>query len=147
VQIDTPEVHNDPECYGKRASGTLWRLTPVGTAVLLYLDRALDRTDRFGRLLRDLVRRKLNVSLKLVQIGAAAPHFYDGDRGRYASQLLEAAARPGGHPWDSGGCAPARPGSGSRARHRAWAVSARRVEHGPPPRTQWHRPNVSTVPH
>jgi endonuclease YncB( thermonuclease family) len=91
LQMDTPEVYNGPECYGKQASAALRRLTPVGAAVQLYIDTALDRVDRYGRLLRYLFRGKLNVNLKMVQDGAAAPYFYDGDRGRYASALLAAA--------------------------------------------------------
>jgi endonuclease YncB( thermonuclease family) len=50
--------------------------------------------DRYGRLLRYVVRVSdgVNVNIRLVTIGAAAPYFYDGRRGRYAT-LLEARAR------------------------------------------------------
>ena len=48
-----------------------------------------NRVDTFGRLLRYVVRvsDKLNVNLRLVAVGAAAPWFYDGERGRYAARM------------------------------------------------------------
>jgi micrococcal nuclease len=54
-------------------------------------DPALDRVDRYGRLLRYVHRGGRNVNLELVRVGAAAPYFYGGDRGRYADRLLAAA--------------------------------------------------------
>jgi endonuclease YncB( thermonuclease family) len=50
---------------------------------------ATDRVDRYGRHLRYVVRAKdgVNVNLALVAVGAAAPYFFDGRRGRYASKL------------------------------------------------------------
>jgi nuclease-like protein len=55
---------------------------------VLEADPALDRVDRYGRLLRYVRRGSANVNLELVSIGAAAPYFYRGERGRYASRLL-----------------------------------------------------------
>ena len=54
----------------------------------------LDRIDRYGRLLRYVVRTRdnLNVNVYLVRIGAATPYFYGGTRGRFAN-LLERLAR------------------------------------------------------
>jgi endonuclease YncB( thermonuclease family) len=94
VQIDTPEVYFGVECYGRAASLTTERLLPVGSRVRLLPEPATDRTDEYGRLLRYVVRVRdgLNVNIRLVAVGAAAPYFYDGRRGRYA-RLLEALAR------------------------------------------------------
>jgi micrococcal nuclease len=94
VQIDTPEVYFHPECYGRQASAATKRLLPVGTPVRLYPETATDRVDDFGRLLRYVVRVRddLNVNVQLVKIGAAAPYFYRGRRGRYAN-LMERFAR------------------------------------------------------
>jgi endonuclease YncB( thermonuclease family) len=94
VQIDTPEVYFSPECYGKQASAITERLLPAGTTVRLTVEAATDRVDEYGRLLRYVVRAQdgLNVNLYLVRVGAAAPYFYDGRRGRYAA-LLERLAR------------------------------------------------------
>jgi endonuclease YncB( thermonuclease family) len=94
VQIDTPEVYFGAECYGPRASAIAKRLLPYGTKVRLAADPATDRVDRYGRLLRYVIRARdgLNVNVYLVRIGAAAPYFYDGQRGRYAA-LLDRLAR------------------------------------------------------
>ncbi len=94
VQIDTPEVYFSPECYGKQASAITKRLLPAGTPVRLTVEGATDRVDEYGRLLRYVVRAQdgLNVNVYLVRVGAAAPYFYDGRRGRYAA-LLERLAR------------------------------------------------------
>ena len=90
VQIDTPELGSG-ECYSRAARSALLTRVPVGSAIALEADPALDRVDRYGRLLRYVRRRGTNVNLELVRAGAAAPYFYGGDRGRYAAQLLGAA--------------------------------------------------------
>ena len=89
VQIDTPEVFFGTECYGRQASATTKRLLPEGTRVRLLPEPATDRVDDFGRLLRYVVRVSdgVNVNLALVALGAGAPWFYEGRRGRYASQF------------------------------------------------------------
>jgi micrococcal nuclease len=93
VQIDTPEVYFAPECYGEQASAITKRLLPPGTLVKLYREPATDAVDRYGRLLRYVVRARdgRNVNLQLVRVGAAAPYFYDARRGRYAG-LIERLA-------------------------------------------------------
>jgi endonuclease YncB( thermonuclease family) len=89
VQIDTPEVFFGTECYGRQASATAKRLLPEGTRVRLLPEPATDRIDGFGRLLRYVVRASdgVNVNLGLVAVGAAAPYFFEGRRGRFASKL------------------------------------------------------------
>jgi len=95
VQIDTPEVYFHPECYGRQASALTKRLLPPGTAVLLSPEPATDSVDSYGRLLRYVIRRRdgLNINLRLVALGAAAPYFYEGRRGRYAAKLTRLARR------------------------------------------------------
>jgi micrococcal nuclease len=90
LQIDTPELGTG-ECYSRAARKALLRLVPERSAVGLEADPALDRVDRYGRLLRYLRRGSMNVNLALVREGAAAPYFYGGDTGRYANRLLSAA--------------------------------------------------------
>ncbi|HST16610.1 MAG TPA: thermonuclease family protein [Gaiellaceae bacterium] len=94
VQIDTPEVYFSAECYGRQASAITKRLLPPGTAVFLSAEPATDRVDEYGRLLRYVIRARdrLNVNVYLVRVGAAAPYFYDGRRGRFAG-LLDRLAR------------------------------------------------------
>jgi len=91
LQVDTPEVFFGAECYGAQASAATKRLLPVGTAVSLYEDPALDRTDAYGRLLRYVFRGTTNVNVSLVASGYAAPYFYRGERGRYAAGLERVA--------------------------------------------------------
>jgi endonuclease YncB( thermonuclease family) len=94
VQIDTPEVFFGSECYGRAASAQTKRLLLPGTRVRLFAEPATDRVDQYGRLLRYVVRVKglLNVNIRLVAVGAAAPYFYRGRRGRYA-RVLEVLAK------------------------------------------------------
>jgi endonuclease YncB( thermonuclease family) len=80
VQIDTPEVYFGLECFGRAASAETKRLLPVGTRVLLYAEPATDRIDEYRRLLRYVVRARdgVDVNVRLVAVGAAAPYFYRG---------------------------------------------------------------------
>ena len=93
VQIDTPEVYFHPECYGKQASAVTKRLLPPGTLVRLTREPATDSVDSYGRLLRYVtrVRGNLNINIHLVAVGAAAPYFYSGRKGRYAARLTRLA--------------------------------------------------------
>ena len=95
VQIDTPEVYDSPECYGEQASAVTKRLLPAGTRVRVYPEPATDSVDAYGRLLRYVIRVRdgLNVNVRLVRVGAAAPYFYLYRRGRYASLLERLALR------------------------------------------------------
>jgi endonuclease YncB( thermonuclease family) len=95
VQIDTPEVYFESECYGRDASRVTKSLLPPGTAVGLVPEPATDLVDAYGRLLRYVVRAKdgLDVNVRLVAVGAAAPYFYRGRRGRHARQLDALARR------------------------------------------------------
>jgi endonuclease YncB( thermonuclease family) len=89
VQIDSPEKFFGLECYAREASDAAERLLPEGTRVRLLIEPATDRVDDFGRLLRYVVRAgdDVNVNLRLVAVGVAAPYFYEGRRGMYASRL------------------------------------------------------------
>ncbi len=91
VQIDAPEVGSG-ECYSRAATRALARLAPPGERVRLEADPALDRVDRYGRLLRYVFAGPTNVNLALVARGDATVWFYRGERGRYAARLLAAAS-------------------------------------------------------
>jgi micrococcal nuclease len=90
VQIDTPELGTG-ECYSRAARRALLQRVPLGSRVVLERDPALDDVDRYGRLLRYVHRGTMNVNVALVRAGAAAPYFYDGDRGRHAGRLMSEA--------------------------------------------------------
>jgi endonuclease YncB( thermonuclease family) len=89
LQIDAPEMGG--ECFSAKSSGILEQALPPGTEVRLRTDPRLDRTDRYGRLLRYVFAGSSNLNLMLVKRGAAAPYFFFGERGRYASQLMSSA--------------------------------------------------------
>ena len=89
LQIDTPEI-SPAECYGAEAHKALISL--IGrAAITLESDSVSDDKDQFGRSLRYVKVGKINLNLKLVQIGAATPYFYQGEKGKYAKKLLKAA--------------------------------------------------------
>jgi micrococcal nuclease len=90
AQIDAPEA-GEGECWGQEATAALQALLPEGSRVRLARDGALDEVDRFDRLLRYVFTRETNVNLALVRRGAASVWFFDGARGRYARELLQAA--------------------------------------------------------
>jgi micrococcal nuclease len=92
VQIDTPEVYFHPECFGEQASAETKALLHRGDLVQLAGEPATSATDAYGRLLRYVVRQDgLNINLRLVADGAAAPYFFDGAHGRYAAVLMQEA--------------------------------------------------------
>ena len=66
VQVDTPEVYALPECYGEQASAAAGRLPPRGTRVRLYREPRTDAVDRYGRLLRYVVRARILVGDRLM---------------------------------------------------------------------------------
>ena len=90
LQIDTPEL-SPTECYSKEARSSLVSLLNAPGQLSLKTDPKLDKVDRYGRLLRYVFIGKTNINLKLVEIGAAAPYFYKGDKGQYSTQILKAA--------------------------------------------------------
>lgn len=90
LQVDTPELGSG-ECYSRAARTALLSLVPVGSRVTLAADPELDRTDRYGRLLRYVLRGSVNANVELVRRGAAAPYFYRGERGRHSGALMRAA--------------------------------------------------------
>ena len=89
VQVDAPEL-GEGECFAHESKRELERLVPPGTSVELERDRILDDVDRYGRLLRYVMRETRNVNVQLVRRGAATPYFFHGDRGRHAAELLAA---------------------------------------------------------
>ena len=93
AQIDAPGVSPGVECYGLRASAITKALLPKGTAVRLRADPSTYPFDEQGRILRYVIRDHdgVNVNLRLVSVGAAAPYFSDGHCGQYAPRLVELA--------------------------------------------------------
>ena len=90
LQIDTPELSPE-ECYAEEARSALVGLLNSQGQLTLKADPKLDKVDRYGRLLRYVYIGKTNINLKLVEIGAAAPYFYRGEKGQFSGQILKAA--------------------------------------------------------
>ncbi len=90
LQIDTPELSSS-ECFGHEARNVLIGLLSGSGAVTLKADPKMDDVDRYGRLLRYVFVGKTNINLKMVELGAAAPYFYRGEKGQYSNQILKAA--------------------------------------------------------
>ena len=90
LQIDTPELASG-ECYSEEARRALISLLKLPGQITLKTDPKLDQVDQYGRLLRYLFKGNSNINLKMVEIGAAAPYFYQGQKGKHSSQILKAA--------------------------------------------------------
>jgi endonuclease YncB( thermonuclease family) len=89
LQIDTPEPMS-AECYAAEATQALTKLIS-GKTIRLESDPVSDNIDQYKRLLRYVFVGKLNVNLRMVEIGAAAPYFYQGEKGIYSAAMLKAA--------------------------------------------------------
>lgn len=74
--IDTPEVYGGVECYGRAASRLTKRLLPVDTRVRLVSDPTQKRVDRYGRILRYVMKGKTDVDRTLLRRGAARVYVY-----------------------------------------------------------------------
>lgn len=104
VQIDTPEL-DENECYAQEAkteltsilansetsSATSFKGAVVTATLRIGKDTISDDKDAYDRELRYLFYNNLNVNLELVKRGAAAPYFYQEEKGKYAAELLQAA--------------------------------------------------------
>jgi endonuclease YncB( thermonuclease family) len=91
LQIDTPEPMSS-ECYASESTAALAKLI-FGKTIRLESDPVSANIDQYKRLLRYVFVGKTNVNLKMVEIGAAAPFFYNGEKGKYSAQLLKAAQK------------------------------------------------------
>jgi len=81
IGIDTPEVYGGTECGGPAASRLLKRRLPVGTKVKLVSDPTQDKVDRYGRLLRYVVKRSTGRDMNRAQVyaGWARVYVYGND--------------------------------------------------------------------
>ena len=89
IQIDAPELA-EGECYAEKSRQALASLLK-SQSITFEEDSKLDKVDMYGRKLGYLFAGKVNVNLKMVEIGAATPYFYNGQQGAYSKKLLTAA--------------------------------------------------------
>ena len=94
--IDTPEIFEQPECFGDRAAERTAELLPDGARVRVEADR--DERDRFGRtLLHVWTEGGVHVGAELVRTGHATVLFLEpNDRYLAELQAAEDDARTGG---------------------------------------------------
>ena len=81
IGIDTPEVYGGKECGGPKASRSLKRMLRKRARVTLVRDRSQDNKDRYGRILRYVIRRKGRVDVNRRQVwrGWAKVYVYQHD--------------------------------------------------------------------
>ncbi len=83
--IDTPEVFGGQECGGPAASRAAKRMLPVGTRVRLVSDVSQDNKDRYGRILRYVIKGKIDVGRHQLNRGHARVYVFDQPFKRVAS--------------------------------------------------------------
>ena len=83
--IDTPEVYGGRECGGSKASKALKKLLPTSTRVMLVSDRTQDLADRYKRLLRYVMKGKVDASKAQIRVGMSKTYTYAKRVSRYRS--------------------------------------------------------------
>lgn len=76
IGIDTPEVYGGVECGGPEASKAAKRMVPRGTKVLLVSDPSQHLKDRYGRLLRYVMKGSLDVGRRQLWLGNARVYVF-----------------------------------------------------------------------
>ena len=79
IGIDTPEVYGGVECGGKAASRSAKKLLPKGTRVRLVSDPSQDLKDRYGRLLRYVMKKGRDVNRVQIRRGHATVYVYNNN--------------------------------------------------------------------
>lgn len=79
IGIDTPEVFGKRECGGKLASKAMKRKLKRGTLVTLVRDRPQGNRDRYGRILRYIIKRRIDINRRTVWQGWARVAVYGHD--------------------------------------------------------------------
>jgi len=92
IGIDTPEVHGVVQCGGPRASRSLKKLLPLGTRVRLVSDPTQDLRDRYGRLLRYVIKVSTSRVVNKAQVfrGWASVYVYEDNPFKRVAQYRRA---------------------------------------------------------
>lgn len=83
--IDTPEVFGGTQCGGPAASKAAKKMLPSNTRVLLVSDPTQDLKDRYGRILRYVLKGLLDVGRNQLNQGHARVYVFDKPFKRVAS--------------------------------------------------------------
>jgi endonuclease YncB( thermonuclease family) len=81
--IDTPEVYGGVECGGEPASKKLKTMLPRNTRVMLISDRTQSLTDRYDRMLRYVMKGKIDTGKAQLRRGMAKVYTFDKRVSRY----------------------------------------------------------------
>lgn len=86
IGIDTPEVFGGTECWGPEASRYLKDKLPKGTKVKLISDPTQQYKDRYGRLLRYVIKKSNGRDMNRAQVtkGNSEVYVYDKKFSRFA---------------------------------------------------------------
>jgi endonuclease YncB( thermonuclease family) len=97
--MDTPEVYPVVECGGPEASRSLERLLPVGTHVRLVSDPTQARVDRYGRILRYVIKISDGRDMDRVQLhrGWATVYVYHHNPFKRVARYAAAATGASNH--------------------------------------------------
>ena len=77
--IDTPEKYGRRECGGELATAAMGQEAPVGSRVVLRSDPSQAAVDRYGRLLRYVMRNGRDVGRRQIITGHAQVYVYRND--------------------------------------------------------------------
>jgi micrococcal nuclease len=105
IGVDTPEVFGGVECYGRRASGFVERLAPVGSRVRYRL--GVEERDHYGRALAYVWLRDGRFLNRLLVARGYAQPLTIPPNDRYADAFVAAARgarRASLGLWDKPGC-------------------------------------------
>jgi endonuclease YncB( thermonuclease family) len=91
LQIDAPELSSS-DCFATESTAILAKLI-FGKEIRLEADPVSGNMDKYKRLLRYVFVGKTNINLRMVELGAAAPYFFNGEKGKYSTALLKAAEK------------------------------------------------------
>lgn len=99
IGIDTPEVYGGVECGGKKASTAAKRMLPRRTRVTLVSDPTQDRVDRYGRILRYVIKNKNRSDINRAQVwrGNATVYVYDNTPFKRTKSYRKAQRRARNH--------------------------------------------------
>ena len=97
IGIDTPEVYGGVECGGPRASRALKRKLKPGNRVLLVSDPSQDYKDRWGRLIRYVMKNGRDINRSQVWGGFSKVYVYDSTPFRRVSSYRKAQRNAKSH--------------------------------------------------
>ena len=106
IGVDTPEVYGGVECYGRRASGFVERVAPLGSRVLYRL--GVEERDRYGRALAYIWLGDGRFLNRLLVVQGYAQPLTIPPNDEYADVFVEAsrsARRASAGLWGKRGCA------------------------------------------